>query len=53
MEQFREDLKAVYRELLREIEGGECDFGNIEAVLDKYGLKIDDDLAIIDKDDVV
>lgn len=46
--QFREDLKIVYSELLHEIEGGGCDFDAVEAVLFKYGLKIDDDLSIVE-----
>lgn len=42
----REDIIALYRQLLREVEGGACDFTEVREILDKYDIKLNGDYAV-------
>lgn len=38
---IQQDLIAVYMNVLREVEGGEADFEELEKVLSHYGIELD------------
>lgn len=51
MNDFQRDLITVYKNVLREVEGGSADFNELETVLLQNGIEIDDDLWPIEGDE--
>jgi hypothetical protein len=43
MNQFQADLIAVYKNVMREVEGGSADFDELVVVMNRNGIEIDDD----------
>lgn len=43
MNNFQKDLIAIYKQLLNEVEGGSCDFTEVQSILNRHGIELDDD----------
>lgn len=43
MNQFQADLIAIYKNVMREVEGGEADFKELSEVLKRNGIELDED----------
>jgi hypothetical protein len=51
MNAFQRDLIAVYKNVIREVEGGSADFDELNEVMNRNGIEIDDDGWPIEEDE--
>lgn len=51
MNAFQRDIILIYKNVMREVEGGGADFDELSEVMKRNGIEVDDDGWPIEEDD--